>query len=142
MSENGGQADGRCDHSDDCNSAGDERDFAASAQPAAPRFDGTLGLLRRPSGRELCGQLVGPDGLLGGRDPGIAELCRDGECVVSGVGQVQSGRIPLVGSLAMPRAMTLSTSGETFGWLVDGCGGGVWRCAAMTLAMLVPTKGG
>src|SRR5580700_6091867 len=46
------------------------------------------------------------------------------------------------GSLAMPRAITLSSCGGTFGWLVDGCGGGVLRCAATRLPMLAPTKGG
>ena len=45
------------------------------------------------------------------------------------------------GSLAMPVAMTSSTCGGTFGWLIEGRGGGVLRCAATSCAHGVAGKG-
>ena len=42
------------------------------------------------------------------------------------------------GSLAMPVAITVSNAGDTPGWVVDGSGGGVVKCAAICCSTLFP----
>src|SRR6202011_2891774 len=46
------------------------------------------------------------------------------------------------GSLAMPVAITLSNCAGTSGWVADGCGGGVCRCAATSCAIVASSNGG
>ena len=42
------------------------------------------------------------------------------------------------GSLAMPVAITVSKAGDTPGWVVDGSGGGVVKCATICCSTLFP----
>src|ERR1700737_3824308 len=48
----------------------------------------------------------------------------------------------LSGSLAMPVAITGSNCAGTFGWVIDGCGGGGLRWAATSCAIVASSKGG